>query len=351
VEGVASAADQLGDFLFGGGAEEGVDKRQEALKEAMARSAEEARELLFRLEREVTALNQLTEMYSKAIAEHLNQRTQVARLLVHVKQNILHYMQAIWSYEPADQRFFRLHQVPIPTLKASAKRFTFGELNPADTALAVAPHKRLGPDGTITTRLYPVRAKTTLNPEFELAPLVEVADLDNLLGFKGNYMIFALKESNPLTDYMMQPYVVKGFDQLTDPDELANWTLEDFAKYVCCLKEKLPPEQFEALRPQLLEMYRKLLSTPLRNGEILTIPTTSLFIEALVANLSLIEKFKEQHRIMDVKMVQAQVRQRELDNLRYAARLLAGEHEDPEIERKIVIEGGAANVIVPAADN
>jgi hypothetical protein len=52
-----------------------------------------------------------------------------------------------------------------------------------------------------------------------------------------------------------------------------------------------------------------------------------------------------------MKMVQAQVRQRELDNLRYAARLLAGEHEDPEIERKIVIEGGAANVIVPAADN
>ena len=192
--------------------------------------------------------------------------------------------------------------------------------------------------------------RTAVDADFETVPLVEVADLDKVLGFQGNYMMFALKESNALTDFMMQPYVVAGFDQLTDPDDLANWTIEDFAKYVCCLKEKLPPEQFELLRDQLHALYRRLLSSPRRNGEVLTVPTSSLFIEALVANSSLIERFKEQHRIMDVKMVQAQVRQRELDNLRYAARLLAGEREDPEIDRKIVVEGGVSNVIVPPDD-
>ncbi len=44
--------------------------------------------------------------------------------------------------------------------------------------------------------------------------------------------------------------------------------------------------------------------------------------------------------------VKAEVRQVELENLRKAARLAAGERDDPDIDRKIVIEG-AASVVVP----
>ena len=51
--------------------------------------------------------------------------------------------------------------------------------------------------------------------------LVDVADLDKVLGYKGNYTIFALKENNYITLHMMQDYLDVG-DELTlrDPDEL-----------------------------------------------------------------------------------------------------------------------------------
>jgi hypothetical protein len=63
----------------------------------------------------------------------------------------------------------------------------------------------------------------------------------------------------------------------------------------------------------------------------------------------LIERFKAMHRAIDVKKVQAETRRIEMENIRYAARLLAGEHEDPEIERKIVVEGPAGVVVPPEA--
>jgi hypothetical protein len=348
LSGAARAVSGVGEFLFGGGGGGDGSSRQDVLKEALQRAADEARELLFRLEREVTALNSITEAYSKALAQHLNHRTQIARLRVHVKQNILHYMQAIWSYEPPDQRFFRLHQVPVPVFEGTRRTFRFGALNPSLTTFAAPPHHRLGVAGDPPTKLYPVDGRTELNPDFERAPLVEVADLDTLLGFKGNYMIFPLKESNVLTDFMMQPYVVAGLDALTDPDDVGNWTLEDFAAYICCLREKLTAEQFESLRRDLRTQYERLLGSPRRNGDVLTIPTDSLFIEALVANVSLIERFKEQHRMIDVKSAQANVRATELENVRRAARMLAEDFEDPDIDRKYVIEGGGQPLIGPS---
>jgi hypothetical protein len=48
-----------------------------------------------------------------------------------------------------------------------------------------------------------------------------------------------------------------------------------------------------------------------------------------------------------VKKVQADVRAAEFENLRAAARLLAGEREDPTIEKKVVIEGGKSVVVPP----
>ncbi len=49
--------------------------------------------------------------------------------------------------------------------------------------------------------------------------LVEVADLDNVLAYKGNYMVFALKENNYITLHMMQDYLDVGEELLLrDPD-------------------------------------------------------------------------------------------------------------------------------------
>jgi hypothetical protein len=164
-----------------------------------------------------------------------------------------------------------------------------------------------------------------------------VADLDNMLGFKGNYMIFPLLKSNVLTDFMMAPYVDSEFG-LLDPDALGNWTLEEFEQLYCCLKEKMGDE-FSEVEDALKEFYKQLLTDPLRPGELITVPTGSLFIEALPGERPILENFKLLHRAVDVKKAQADVRRAELENIRYAARVMAGERGDPDVEKKIVVEG------------
>ena len=83
------------------------------------------------------------------------------------------------------------------------------------------------------------------------------------------------------------------------------------------------------------------------NDDEIIVPTDSLFIEALPGAHPILEDFKLMHRAVDVKKVQAEVRGLELENLRFAARLVKGEREDPTIEKKIIVEGESADVIVP----
>ena len=93
-----------------------------------------------------------------------------------------------------------------------------------------------------------------------------------------------------------------------------------------------------------------MLADPLRNGDEIVVPTDSLFIE--IAGRSedpMLEDFKLKHRELDVYKVQAEVRRAELENLRLAARLLNDEREDPDIEKKVVIEGKSAIVVNPDA--
>ena len=74
--------------------------------------------------------------------------------------------------------------------------------------------------------------------------------------------------------------------------------------------------------------------------------TASLYVEALVGTHPLLEDFKLLHRALDVKKVQAEVRHAELENVRLTARVLKGKDEDPDIEKKIVVEANGANVTV-----
>ena len=47
-----------------------------------------------------------------------------------------------------------------------------------------------------------------------------------------------------------------------------------------------------------------------------------------------------------MKKVQGETRHAELENIRLAARALSGEYEDPDIEKKIVIESDGAGITV-----
>ena len=45
-----------------------------------------------------------------------------------------------------------------------------------------------------------------------------------------------------------------------------------------------------------------------------------------------------------MKKVQAEVRHVELENIRYAARVMAGERGDPDVEKRVIIEGNGVTV-------
>ena len=299
-------------------------------------AVEKAEKMALAVQREVNALHQITLEYNATMREHLDRLTQIRRLIAHVKNNILYYMQAIWSMEPPDQRYMRLYKVMVPQFEATRTCVV------ADAAT----------DDIFQAFREPGKSKHTAwlhgqitrnadgTPAVTSKQLVEVADLDTVLGFKGNYMIFPLKQHNALTEFMAAPYVDEAFGAM-DPDELSNVNLEEFSKYVCCLHDE-SPEEYEALKPVLRAWLERLLADPLRNGDEIVIPTGSMFIELLPSDRSLLEDFKLKHREWDVYKVQAEVRRMELENVRYAARLLNAEMEDPDIEKKIVVTGTSA---------
>lgn len=320
---------------FGSGAgddeKEAARIRSEAARDAYDKAEQQQRTLMNRLSGEIDKLQGLSNKYNEKLSEKLQKDVQIARLKVHIKQNILHYMHGIWSHEHPDQRFFRLHNVEVPTLSGEMRLRIDPQIHPRKIKTGYHTQKPA------------FRFTIIPNIDREFTTLEKVADLDNLLGFKGNYMIFGLKENNALTDYMMAPYIDQELG-LKDPDEFGNWTLDDFSLYVCHLKKDLPEEEFNQLVPDLTEAYKKLLNDPLRQGEEIIVPTGSLFIEALPGTHSILEDFKLIHRAIDVKKVQAEVRGMELENIRLAARLQAGELEDPDVGKKVIVEGNGVSL-------
>jgi hypothetical protein len=344
IGGLGGVATDVGNWLFGGNSDQNDSNRQ-ALQERADEAADQVRDLTFRLEREVTALNALTESYTKALRDYDNHLTDVARLRGHVIDNIMYYMQAIWTYEPPDQRYFRLHNVPVPVFTHASRGFRVGFANPIATSMA-PPHLALPRFGGRDAKVYPYESVTRFNTDIQFQPLSQVANLDNLLGFKGNYMVFALNQSNALTDFMMDPYVDRASGQLVDPSDPVNWSIDEFTEYVCCLKEKLTDAEFAKLLPQLQAIYQIVLSNPARNDDVLVVPTNSLFIVALPDSHTLLEQFKLYHRMIDVMKAEGEARGAELENLRRVARILAGERDDPDVNQKILIEGQPGGVVV-----
>ena len=87
------------------------------------------------------------------------------------------------------------------------------------------------------------------------------------------------------------------------------------------------------------------LTSTRKENDLVIVPTSSLYIEALVGTHPLLEDFKLIHRALDVKKVQSEVRHAELENIRLAARSLKGKDEDPDVEKKIIVENGKDVVV------
>jgi hypothetical protein len=148
-------------------------------------------------------------------------------------------------------------------------------------------------------------------------------------------MIFPVKEISYLHEFMMQEFIDNSTGGIIDADEFANHTTQDLIDYLKCVREK-DPAIFEREKDNVIAAINARLQSPRKEKERVVIPTTSVFIEALPGKHPVMEDFKLAHRALDVKKVQAEVRHTELENLRLAARLIAGEREDPDIEKVVI---------------
>src|SRR6185369_5024677 len=92
------------------------------------------------------------------------------------------------------------------------------------------------------------------NITYRTKKLADVADLNNLLGYKGNYMIFPLTENNYLTLHMMQDYLDIG-DEITvrDPDEFGNVTLDEIQEFATCVYQQ-DQEKFNKYQDQFKKL-------------------------------------------------------------------------------------------------
>jgi hypothetical protein len=342
----------LGDSLFGGGqTTETAKLREEAARDAEQRAAEKAKEMAVQLQRAVNALNEATEAYNKANRRYQSMDLEVARLRLHVKEHILHYMQAIWMHEVDDQRFLRLYQLPVPQFVQQGGTEPVYRRLGADAGLSRVEVTPTGNNGApvaerrtaVDFELVP--SIEVLGPELD-RPLVEVADPSRLLGFLGNYMIFPMRQSNALTDLMLNPYVDEGL-RLLDPHDPGNITRPQFAEYVDRLRKRLSDEEFEAIRGALAERYAELLLSSEYAGDEIVVPSGALYMEALPGSTPLLEPFKLAHRAFDLVAAQEEARQATIENLRLAARLIEGQLDDPETDARYDFFG-APGVVPPA---
>jgi hypothetical protein len=325
---------------------------EDAARERYERAVAQERALRAQLDSEAATLKAANDAYAKEFAEHLNCLMDLGALRLHIKENILYYMQAIWAHTFGDQVFLALHKKKVPRLASREQSYSLSEPSELPSSVTVKPGE------VVLGVAANMRLESDLDPAEDFVTLAEVADLDNLLGFKANYLILPLRISNALTDFMMTPYVDSELG-LHDPDEFGNYTPEEFVAYARALNEQMKrqlengeitEEEVEKTIARLTEQYKRLLSAPRRAEDEIVVPTGSLYIEALPGVHPILEDFKLMHRAIDVKKVQAEVRKLEMENVRYAARVLADEREDPDIEKKIVITGSTNGVVVPADD-
>jgi hypothetical protein len=326
---------------------------EDAAREKYERAVNQERELRTQLDSETAALKAANDAFAKAKAEHLNCLMDVGTLRLHIKENILYYMQAIWSHTFQDQIFLALHKKKVPRLTPREKNYSLSQPNETPSSVTAKT-------GQVVLAVEAnVELESEFNPDDDFVTLAEVADLDNLMGFKGNYLIFPLKVSNALTDFMMTPYVDSELG-LRDPDEFGNFTPEEFVAYARALNEQMQEqlqkgeiteEEVQATIDRLSEQYKRLLSAPRRAEDEIIVPTGSLYIEALPGVHPILEDFKLMHRAIDVKKVQAEVRKLEMENIRYAARILANEREDPNIDQRVLIQGEVPGVVVPPPEH
>ena len=127
----------------------------------------------------------------------------------------------------------------------------------------------------------------------------------------------------------MQDYLdLETISAFAIPTRVATTPSTQLLELAACVSRK-EPATWKSDEGRLQEAAHRPARLAQLDGELVIVPTSSLYIECLVGTHPLLEDFKLIHRALDVKKVQAEVRHAELENIRLAARALEGEREDP----------------------
>ncbi|MEM9680819.1 MAG: hypothetical protein AAF901_10895, partial [Bacteroidota bacterium] len=331
--------------IFGG--DSGPD--QAALYESMIKAAESrlkhieqtAEELATAQRAAKREAREAGQQYAEAIKIIAQKDTQIKQLLLHIRQNIFHYMHAIWEMKHPDEWFFEWAEKMVYHIGAGKVTCTLTRkenLRPMPPGI-----ERQGDPYEINCDPPTPPDIETLSEE-DKVPLGSIAHVDQLLGFKGNYAVFPLKDCTHITDYMMREFV-DDYLGLRDPALEMGTTSAELIEYA---KEVWNDDSLSDVdRTTLSEIITKSLSSPVPDTQEIILPTGQIYMEALKGETTLLEDFKLSHRGLDVLKVQEEVREKRLENLRRAGRMVNGEvdFDDPNVDKYVKIIGGDETIL------
>lgn len=299
------------------------------------------------LSRAQEALKTAADEYAAEMQDHARKQTRINQLRLHIRAEPFHYMHAIWDTQHPDELLFSLYDKEVDILEPAGADCRLRLATDAERAEGIPGIRRDG-------EFYVVECPTpdpSVPPRTVRKRLIDVADLDNPLGFKGNYICFRLKTCTYITDFMMQEYFDDYFG-IRDPATGSALSTEELLDYASELIADPRVELTEDEERALIRLVRDRLTGPSIGQQTIILPTGQVYMEALKGEQVLLEEFKRAHRGMDVLKVQEEVREARLENLRRAARL---SQTDPlldpaEIDKLVVVQGTTAGITLGEDD-
>ena len=310
--------------LFGGGQtseDEELEAKRKATEKALEYLEAQIEAKGAAMTTAAAALRSAIDKFTEAAADRRRTTLATARLQVHIRDNIFHYMHAIWATTHPDHRYFTLYDDEVPFHTPNAADYV---IQPAANPTAIGTLPGID-DGGADLEL------TIAAPDMSTAPgrrrLADVADIDRPLGFRGNFAIFELLECSQLTDHMAAEY----FDPITgvaNPGSLSGVSSHELIEYAQAAISLglLSQAQLTLIK----DLARRLDREQLDASDELTLPTGQVFMEAVKGDTTLLEPFKLVHRGLDVLAAEEAVRVLRLDALRRARKVAQSELErDP----------------------
>ena len=333
--------------LFGGGQSNQDDilrARREAAEKQLQYLETEIRAAAETRGQAAGAFDQASDRFSMALTAKAMADQKLLQLRLHVKGNVFHYLHEIWRRRDADDLFFSLYDVEVPFLPPQEGQCKLRKPT-ADEREMNIPGVVIGGEPYMVD-IFPA---TTVPDKDEMPRkrLVEIADLDRPLGFKGNFVIFPLRESSLITDFMTVGFL-DGYYGVRDPGLGASFSAGDLLEYARSVwndpQIALTDEERDRLGKLIVDAGHR---NPGYEAEVV-LPTGKVWMEALKGGQALLEPFKLAHRGLDVLKVEEEVRRDRIDNLRRVQRIgqtdpLLG---DPDVEKTTIVRGVGDGIVI-----